>query len=119
MTQLWKRFTPLFLLLLTITFAEGGLTTDYADAASKMGGKSFSTKPSKVSPGKAPGSSPAASPATGGFGRGLMGGLLGGAIGGMLFGSMFGGSGVGILPLLLLGGAAFFLYRRFTGARQA
>lgn len=120
MTQLWKRFTPLFLLLLAFTFAEGGLTTDYADAASKMGGKSFSIKPSKVSPSKAPGSSPAASPATGGgFSRGLMGGLLGGAIGGMLFGSMFGGSGIGILPLLLLGGAAFFLYRKFAGARQA
>jgi predicted lipid-binding transport protein (Tim44 family) len=51
----------------------------------------------------------------------MMGGLLGGAIGGMLFGSMFGGggSGMGILPLLILGGVAFFLYRRFAKARQA
>jgi len=107
-------------LLLGIVFIEGGLTTDFADAASKMGGKSFSSRPSNISPHKAPTNSPTASPSAGNsFGRGLMGGLLGGAIGGMLFGSMFGGSGMGILPLLLLGGAAFFLYRRFTSTGQA
>ncbi len=52
-----------------------------------------------------------------GFGRGLMGGLLGGALGGMLFGSMFGmgGSGMGILPLILLGVIGYFLYKRFVG----
>ena len=49
-----------------------------------------------------------------------MGGLLGGAIGGMLFGSMFGGggSGPGLLPLLILGGIAFFLYKKFVKGRQ-
>ena len=117
MTMLWKKFTPIFLLLIAFTFIEGGLIADYADARSKSGGKSFSSSPSK-----APANSPASAPATGGgFGRGMMGGLLGGAIGGMLFGSMFGGggSGMGILPLLILGGVAFFLYRRFTNARQA
>ncbi len=116
MTILWKKFTPVFLLLIAFALIEGGLTADYADARSKSGGKSFSSSPSK-----APASAPAAAPAAGGgFGRGMMGGLLGGAIGGMLFGSMFGGggSGMGILPLLLLGGAAFFLYRRFAKARQ-
>jgi len=45
-----------------------------------------------------------------------MGGLLGGALGGLLFGSLFGasGSGMGILPLLLLGGVGYFLYKRFV-----
>jgi predicted lipid-binding transport protein (Tim44 family) len=43
-----------------------------------------------------------------------MGGLLGGAIGGMLFGSMFGmgGSGMGMLPLLILGVVGYFFYKR-------
>lgn len=116
MTNLWKGLAPVFLLLIAFTLIEGGLTTDYADARSRMGGKSFRSTPKK-----APTSAPASTPAMGGgIGRGLMGGLVGGALGGMLFGSMFGagGSGMGILPLLLLGGAAFYLYRRFAKARQ-
>jgi predicted lipid-binding transport protein (Tim44 family) len=50
-----------------------------------------------------------------------MGGLLGGAIGGLLFGSLFGasGSGMGILPLLLLGGVGYFLYKRFVNRPAA
>lgn len=118
MTTLWKKFTPLFLLLIAFAFIEGGLMADYADARSKSGGKSFSSSPSKAPVNKAPAAAPSSS---GGFGRGLMGGLLGGAIGGMLFGSMFGagGSGMGILPLLILGGVAFFLYRKFAKSRQA
>ncbi len=117
MSTLWNKFAPIFLILIAFALIEGGLTTDYADARSKSGGKSFSSSPS---PSKAPASTPAAAPAAGGFGRGLMGGLVGGAIGGMLFGSMFGGggSGMGILPLLILGGVAFFLYRKFAKARQ-
>jgi predicted lipid-binding transport protein (Tim44 family) len=41
--------------------------------------------------------------------------LIGGAIGGLLLGSLFGanGSGIGILPILLLGVAGYFFYRRF------
>ncbi|MBU1564580.1 MAG: Tim44 domain-containing protein [Proteobacteria bacterium] len=115
MTTLCKRFAPIFLMLIAFALIEGGLTADYADARSRSGGRSFSSSPSK-----APVSSPAGSPAVGGgFGRGLAGGLLGGAIGGMLFGSMFGagGSGMGILPLLILGGIAYFLYKRFAKAR--
>jgi predicted lipid-binding transport protein (Tim44 family) len=114
MTALWKSVAPIFLILIAFAFIEGGLTTDYADAKSKMGGKSYSSSPSKS---KAPASTPATG---GGLGRGLMGGLIGGAIGGMLFGSMFGagGSGMGILPLLLLGGGAFFLYRKYASARK-
>ncbi len=116
MKALWKGFAPIFLILIAFAFIEGGVTADYADARSKMGGKSF-----KSSPSKAPASNSAVTPAAqGSLSRGLMGGLLGGAIGGMLFGSMFGaaGSGMGILPLIILGGVAFFLYRRFIKARQ-
>ncbi len=118
MKLFWKRFAPLFLLFVVFTFIEGGLMADYADARSKSGGKSFSSSPSKAPASNAPAAAP---PSSGGFGRGLMGGLLGGAIGGMLFGSMFGagGSGMGILPLLILGGLAFFLYRKFARSRQA
>ena len=118
MTALWKGFAPIFLILIAFALIEGGLTTDYAEARSKVGGKSFSSSPSKA---KTPTNTPASAPATGGsLGRGLMGGLIGGALGGMLFGSMFGagGSGMGILPLLILGGAAFFFYRKFASARQ-
>ncbi|MFH0782212.1 MAG: Tim44 domain-containing protein [Pseudomonadota bacterium] len=120
MATLWKRLVPIFLVLLAITLIEGGLMADNADARSKSGGRSFSSSPSKAPASKPGVSSPAASPAGGGFGRGLMGGLVGGAIGSMLFGSMFGGggSGMGILPLLILGGIGYFLYRRFSNARQ-
>jgi predicted lipid-binding transport protein (Tim44 family) len=55
---------------------------------------------------------------------GLMGGLagfaLGGLLGSMLFGGMghgFGG-GIGFLEIVLIGGAAFFLYRMFRARQQ-
>lgn len=116
MTRLWKGFAPIFLILIAFAFIEGGVTADYADARSKMGGKSFRSTPSKT-----PASTSVGAPAAkGSLSRGLMGGLIGGAIGGMLFGSMFGagGSGMGILPFIILGGVAFFLYRRFAKAQQ-
>lgn len=52
----------------------------------------------------------------GSFGKGLAGGLLGGALGAMLFGSLFGatGEGMGLLPILLLGGVGYFLFRRMS-----
>lgn len=118
MTTFWKRLAPIFLMLIAFSFIEGGLLADDADARSRSGGKSFSSSPSKAPTSTAP----AAAPKSGSsFSRGLMGGLLGGAIGGMLFGSMFGagGSGMGILPLLLLGGIAFFLYKKFAKSRQS
>jgi predicted lipid-binding transport protein (Tim44 family) len=55
---------------------------------------------------------------------GLMGGLagfaLGGLLGSMLFGGLGGGfgGGIGLLEILLIGGAAFFLYRMFRARQQ-
>ena len=55
------------------------------------------------------------------FMRGLGGGLLGGMIGGMLFGGSahgamggIGGSGIGLIEILLFGGLAWFLFKRFV-----
>ncbi len=108
-----RRLTPFLLIFFTITFIEAGITAQYADARSRGGGRSFRrTAPRKTVPPRATNQK---STNKSGFGRGLAGGLLGGALGGMLFGSMFGmgGSGMGILPLLLLGGVGYFMYRRF------
>ena len=79
------------------------------------GGSSFRMKP-RTSPSKTTTSSAKKNTTGGTFSRGLMGGLLGGALGGMLFGSMFGagGSGMGLLPILLIAGVGYFLYRKFT-----
>ncbi len=117
MMTLCKTLVPMIMLFFTFTLFEAGMTANYAEAKSFGGGRSFKMAP------KAPTKSTQAAPNRGGstFGRGLAGGLLGGAIGGMLFGSMFGagGSGMGILPLLLLGGVAYFLFKRFSAKRQA
>jgi predicted lipid-binding transport protein (Tim44 family) len=118
MLALMKRCTPFLLIFFALTFVEAGITPDHADARSKFGGRSFSS-PSSQAPKQAPSSmsqNTTRNQQSGGFGRGMMGGLLGGALGGMLLGSMFGmsGSGMGILPLLLLGGAGYFLYKRFA-----
>ena len=85
MAALWKGFAPVFLLLIAFALIEGGLTTDYADARSKVGGKSFSSSPSKA---KTPAATGAPAAAGSSMSRGLMGGLLGGAMGAMLFGSI-------------------------------
>lgn len=122
MFTLLTRWTPFLLVLLTLAFVDAGITTDYADARSKSGGRSFSSPSSQPSPQSSPSQfgqqrqQQQMPQQPGGFGRGLMGGLLGGAIGGLLFGSLFGasGSGMGILPLLLLGGVGYFLYKRFV-----
>lgn len=125
MLAIMKRCTPFLLVLLTLAFMEAGITADYADARSKSGGRSFSSPSSQPSPQSAPSQfgqqRQQQTPQAGGFGRGLMGGLLGGAIGGMLFGSLFGasGSGMGILPLLILGGVGYFLYKRFVNRPAA
>ena len=105
------------MLLLAFTMIEAGVTADYSEAKSFGGGRSFKMVP------KAPSKSMQSAPTQKGgstFGRGLAGGLLGGALGGMLFGSMFGagGSGMGILPLLVLGGIAYFLFKKFSTKAQ-
>jgi predicted lipid-binding transport protein (Tim44 family) len=125
MLAFMKRWTPLLLVFFTLTLMVG-VAADDADARSKAGGRSFSSpssQPSQSAPSQFGQQRQQQMPQQqpGGFGRGLMGGLLGGAIGGLLFGSLFGasGSGMGILPLLLLGGVGYFLYKRFANRPAA
>jgi predicted lipid-binding transport protein (Tim44 family) len=124
MLAMMKRCTPFLLVFFALTFMEAGITTEYADARSKSGGRSFSSPANRPAQQQAPSqlNQRQQQSQPGGFGRGLMGGLLGGAIGGMLFGSLFGagGSGMGmLLPMLLLGGVGYFLYRRFVNRPAA
>ncbi|PHR27016.1 MAG: preprotein translocase subunit Tim44 [Desulfotalea sp.] len=123
MKRLYTTLAPVFLLLIAFSLIDAGISANYAEARSKMGGRSFKmTRSYKKSPARTTQS--ASSQKKSGMGRGLMGGLMGGliggALGGMLFGSLFGagGSGMGILPILLLAGGAFFLYRKFSSATQ-
>ena len=114
MATFLKRFTPFLLLFLGLIFIEGGITADYADARSRSGGRSFSrTAPVQKSPTTTQQSTVTKKSS---FGSGLAGGLLGGALGAMLFGGLFGmgGSGLGILPFILLAVAGYFLFKRFS-----
>ena len=119
MSSFFTRLTPFFLVLLALLFIEAGINADFADARSRSGGRSFSrSTPAPRPPAMNPSSPGSSTPNSSGFGRGLAGGLVGGALGSMLFGSMFGmhgggGGGIGILPLLLLGGIGYFFYKRF------
>jgi len=115
-----RRLTPFFLVFFTLCFVEAGIMAEYSDARSRSGGRSFRSTPTKKAP-VTKNQKPASEQKQPGMSRGLMGGLLGGAIGGMLLGSMFGmgGSGMGILPFLLLGVVGYFMYRRFTAARSS
>ena len=66
-------------------------------------------------------------PAGGGFMRGLGTAVLGGFLGSMLFSGIahagglggLGGSGFGLLEILLFGGVAYFLYRKFRSPATA
>ena len=117
MFSFFTRLSPFFLVLIALTVIEAGMTVDLADARSRSGGRSFSrSTPTSRPPATNQSFSGSQTPNRSGFGSGLAGGLLGGALGGMLFGSMFGasgGSGMGIFPLLLLGGIGYFAYKRF------
>ncbi len=115
MLMFMRRLTPFFLVFFTLCFVEAGIMAEYSDARSRGGGRSFRSTPRKKAP-AAKKQQPQTGQQKSGFGRGMMGGLLGGALGGMLLGSMFGmgGSGMGILPFLLLGVVGYFLYRRFS-----
>jgi len=114
-----KRLIPVLVILVGVAFVGSCLNTDYAQAKSFGGGKFYKMTP------KAPTKTYNSAPRTttnqsGSFRRGMMGGLMGGALGGLLFGSMFGfgGSGMGILPLLLLAGLAYFFFKRSSGGSQ-
>ena len=115
MLMFLRRLTPFFLVFFTLCFVEAGIMADYSDARSRGGGRSFRSAPRKKAP-VAQKQKNQTGQQKSGMSRGLMGGLLGGALGGMLLGSMFGmgGSGMGILPMLLLGVVGYFLYRRFS-----
>ncbi len=122
MLALMKRCTPFLLVFFALTFMEAGITSEYVEARSQSGGRSFSSPATRQAPQQSTSKLNQGQPAQqGGFGKGLMGGLIGGALGGMLLGSMFGasGSGMGILPLLLLGGVGYFLYKRFANRPTA
>jgi Uncharacterized protein conserved in bacteria len=127
MLALFKRVASFLLIVFTLTLVDASITTQYADARSRSGGRSFSSPmrqtapPSQTAPGQFNQQRQQQQQPAGGFGRGLMGGLVGGALGGLLFGSLFGmgGSGIGILPLLVLGGVGYFLYRKFANRPPA
>ena len=119
MKLIQRVIAPLLLVLVGLVFIEGGITTEYADARSMKGGRMFKMSPYKKAPTQSV--KPAPKQKQGGnFSRGLAGGLLGGALGGLLFGSLFGmgGQGIGLLPILLLAGGAYFLFRRFARTQQ-
>lgn len=117
MTKFCKTLAPIFMLLITFSLVEAGLNAEYAEARSMKGGRSFKMSPKKTTSTQT--NKQTTTQKSGGFGRGLAGGLMGGALGAMLFGSMFGagGSGMGILPLLLLGVGAYFLFKKFSRPR--
>jgi len=123
MSSFFTRLAPFFLMLISLIFIEGGVTTDYADARSRSGGRSMgSSSPAPKSPAMNQAAPAGQAAKKSGFASGLAGGLLGGAIGSMLFGSMFGmggGSGMGILPIIILGVIGYFFYKRFVKPRTA
>lgn len=124
-----KRFTVFFLSFFVFALIGMGLAADDADARSRAGGRSFSSSRSvqRQAPAPAPNKYTANQNSNpgGGFMRGLAGGLVGGAIGSMLFGSLahagagggIGGSGIGLLQILLVAGAGYFIYSRFFKKR--
>ncbi len=118
MITLAKKISPFCLLLLALFVIDSTVATQFADARSRMGGRMFSRPAPKKAPVQQNMKKPNQSTQQnkGGFGRGLAGGLLGGALGALLFGSLFGaaGEGMGILPLLLLAGVGYFIFRRMT-----
>ncbi len=117
-----RRIFSAFLILIVGLFLVGGSPlADFADAKARSGGRSFSKFKSKKPPiSRSMSTNKSNKKKDGSFGRGLAGGLLGGALGGLLFGSMMGmgGSGMGLLPILLLAGVGWFLYRQFKQKAQ-
>lgn len=126
-----KRKTSFITILMIALFIAAGIL-DVVEARSGSGGRTFGSRPSYSRP-SAPPSQPSmgqpsrpSNPMGGAFARGVAGGLLGGFLGSMLFGGSahgmgmggIGGSGFGLFELLILGGIAFFLFKRFSRARS-
>jgi predicted lipid-binding transport protein (Tim44 family) len=110
-----RRLTPFFFFFFALAFCDAGITISDAEARSRSGGRSFQ----RSTPPKATPATPNRTATNPSSNRGLLGGLVGGALGGLLLGSLFGmgGSGMGILPIILLGVAGYFLYRRFMASK--
>ncbi len=117
-----KKLLLLFSVMMAVMFCfsavELTVGTETAYARSFKGGRSFKSRPPAFKK-KNPSSANRMQNQRGSFSRGLMGGLLGGALGSMLFGSLFGmgGQGMGFLPILLLGVAAWFIWKKMSGGK--
>ncbi|MDO8702278.1 MAG: TIM44-like domain-containing protein [Undibacterium sp.] len=124
--------------LFTMMLMLGALTMTVSDAEAKRfgGGSSVGRQSTNVSRQAAPAApaqaKPAAAPATAGAAavppkpaspwKGIVGGLIGGALLGAMFSSMGMGGGLAsalgsILPMILLAGAAFFLFRMYQNRK--
>jgi len=124
------RLVPLIMgcALVSVLLVDTATVWARAGSGGSRGSRSYSTPASPSSPSRVTqpptySPSPMAQQRPSMFG-GLMGGLagfaLGGLLGSMLFGGMGGGfgGGIGLLEILLIGGAAFFLYRMFRARQQ-
>src|SRR5262245_11756894 len=131
-TSMRTRVFPLILgcVFATVLVLDTAAVWARAGSGGSRGSRSYSTpsspssspsSPSRVTPPPASSPAPMAQPQRPGFFGGLMGGIagfaLGGLLGSMLFGSGMGG-GFGLLELLLVGGAVFFLFRMLRGRSQ-
>ena len=117
------------LTLMSLLFLDTAAVFARASSGGSRGSRSYSspaTPSSPSSPSQVTTPTPSApqQQRPGMFGGGLMGGLaglaLGGLIGSMLFGGLGGGfgGGVGLLEMVLIGGAAFLLFRMFRARQQ-
>jgi predicted lipid-binding transport protein (Tim44 family) len=127
MSDTLKRFPLILFVFFFFSLFDVGLMAEDADARSRSGGRTYSSSPTYKKPPVQSPTRPSSTPTGGGFMRGMAGGLVGGAIGSMLFGGLasggtgggIGGSGIGLFQILLFGGIAYFIYRRFFNRKQA
>jgi predicted lipid-binding transport protein (Tim44 family) len=98
-------------------FARAGGSRSFGSSGSRSYSSPSRSTSGTTAPRQAPGPAPA-QPAGGGFLRSMAGGLVGGMLGSMLFsslgfagaGGMGGGGGIGLIEILLLCGAGYFIY---------
>lgn len=127
MSDTLKRFPLILFVFFFFSLFDVGLMAEDADARSRSGGRTYSSSPTYTKPPVQSPTRPSSTPTGGGFMRGMAGGLVGGAIGSMLFGGLasggtgggIAGSGIGLFQILLFGGIAYFIYRRFFNKRKA